>query len=110
VLALLNKPSDLALPWKTDHSVRRFIRPVLMRDPKVEDEAKKLTDQQPQLPAPQQPPAPQEPQQPKPLDQQLEDVRQERLRLQAAERRLQREQKQLRQQGGAAATGKVEPK
>lgn len=38
VLALLNKPSDQTLPWKTDHSVRRFIRPVLMRDPQVEKE------------------------------------------------------------------------
>ncbi len=38
VLALLNKPTDETLPWKTDHSVRSFKRPVLMRDPQVERE------------------------------------------------------------------------
>lgn len=33
--------ADPANPWKVDHSVRRFIRPVLMRDPQVEDEENK---------------------------------------------------------------------
>jgi hypothetical protein len=33
VLARLIKQDDDAIKWKPDHSVRRFIRPVLMRDP-----------------------------------------------------------------------------
>jgi hypothetical protein len=36
VLALLMAPKDVTQPWKVDHSVRRFIRPVLMRDPQIE--------------------------------------------------------------------------
>lgn len=40
VLAVLNKPAKPDDPWKQDHSVRRFIRPVLMRDPQVEKEQK----------------------------------------------------------------------
>src|SRR6185503_10680184 len=38
VLVKLNKPDKEDSPWKTDHSVRRFIRPILMRDPQVEKE------------------------------------------------------------------------
>ena len=93
--------------WKTDHSVRRFIRPVLMRDPKVEDEAKLLAGQQQPQPAEMQQLL--EPQQLQP-PQTLEEVRQERLRLQAEERRLLREQKQSQQQEVAAAAGKSGPK
>jgi len=40
VLAKLNKPDGENLPWKTDHSVRSFKRPVLMRDPQIERERK----------------------------------------------------------------------
>jgi hypothetical protein len=36
VLAVLNKPDKPTDPWKPNHSVRRFIRPVLMRDPQIE--------------------------------------------------------------------------
>jgi hypothetical protein len=36
VLAELNKQDDPQEPWKVDHGVRRFIRPVLMRDPELE--------------------------------------------------------------------------
>jgi hypothetical protein len=36
VLAVLKKPAKPADPWKSDHSVRRFIRPVLMLDPQIE--------------------------------------------------------------------------
>jgi hypothetical protein len=38
VLALLTYPGVPTDPWKVDHSVRRFIRPLLMRDPVVEKE------------------------------------------------------------------------
>jgi hypothetical protein len=38
VLALLTYPGADDQPWKVDHSVRRFIRPVLMRDPQVDKE------------------------------------------------------------------------
>ena len=38
VLALLNKPDAEDKPWGTDHSVRLFKRPLLMRDPVVEEE------------------------------------------------------------------------
>lgn len=31
-------PDDVEEPWSVDHSVRRFVRPVLMRDPVVADE------------------------------------------------------------------------
>jgi len=41
--------ADPANPWKVDHSVRRFIRPVLMRDPQVEYEEKKREDAKPKL-------------------------------------------------------------
>lgn len=41
ILARLDKPKDNDHPWTVDHRVRRFIRPVLMRDPIVEDEEKK---------------------------------------------------------------------
>jgi hypothetical protein len=41
LLARLQRP-DVAKPdWIADHSVRRFVRPVLMRDPQVEIEQKK---------------------------------------------------------------------
>ena len=38
VLAKLCKQTDPQKPWGVDHGVRRFIRPVLMRDPQVEAE------------------------------------------------------------------------
>jgi hypothetical protein len=55
--------------WTVDHSVRRFIRPVLMRDPRVEIEEEerkggteeKPTKPQPPAPTPQQPPPTEEP-------------------------------------------------
>ena len=36
LLARLERGSDIAKPWIADYRVRRFIRPVLMRDPRVE--------------------------------------------------------------------------
>lgn len=36
VLARVGATGDTKKPWKADHSVRRFVRPVLMRDPLVE--------------------------------------------------------------------------
>ena len=38
LLAKLIKNDDKEHPWRVDHRVRRFIRPVLMRDPQVESE------------------------------------------------------------------------
>ncbi|HKP35970.1 MAG TPA: hypothetical protein VJT71_03860 [Pyrinomonadaceae bacterium] len=35
LLARLDKTQDAKKPWQADHRVRRFIRPVLMRDPQV---------------------------------------------------------------------------
>lgn len=35
LLAQLDKPYEEGRPWTVDHSVRRFVRPVLMRDPLV---------------------------------------------------------------------------
>ncbi|BCT91010.1 hypothetical protein LYSHEL_00340 [Lysobacter helvus] len=35
VLARIDETNDAEKPWEADHSVRRFIRPVLMRDPLV---------------------------------------------------------------------------
>ncbi|HEY0320032.1 MAG TPA: hypothetical protein VGC66_03595 [Pyrinomonadaceae bacterium] len=98
------EPDAAGKAWKADHSVRRFIRPVLMRDPKVEIEVKERAEQQQQ-------PQPKSQQIPQPQGQalvhRLDEVRQERLRLQAEERRLQREQKQ--QEAAVAATGKGTP-
>jgi hypothetical protein len=37
LLATLNRDSERT-PWKADHHLRRFVRPVLMRDPQVEEE------------------------------------------------------------------------
>lgn len=44
--------------WETDHSVRRFIRPVLMRDPKVDEERSKKTGGEGEKPQPEPPPPP----------------------------------------------------
>jgi len=44
LLAQLDKGDDEQHPWKVDHRVRRFIRPVLMRDPQVEKEEKARTE------------------------------------------------------------------
>lgn len=106
VLALLNKPSEENLPWRTDHSVRRFIRPVLMRDPQVEDEAKKRAAQ-PQPPPPQQQEQTQHQEQQPALspEQQLEEVHQEVLQLQAEERRLKRELKEQQPEAVVAPSG-----
>ena len=38
LLARLDKKDDVEQPWRPDHRVRRFIRPVLMRDPVVAEE------------------------------------------------------------------------
>jgi hypothetical protein len=38
VLARVDATGDARKPWKADHGVRRFVRPVLMRDPLVEAE------------------------------------------------------------------------
>jgi hypothetical protein len=40
LLATLKKVDNAAKPWMVDHRVRRFVRPVLMRDPQVEAEEK----------------------------------------------------------------------
>lgn len=39
VLARVDATGETEKPWQADHSVRRFVRPVLMRDPLVEMEA-----------------------------------------------------------------------
>jgi hypothetical protein len=39
VLARVDATGETRTPWNADHSVRRFVRPVLMRDPLVEAEA-----------------------------------------------------------------------
>lgn len=39
--------ADRTRPWVTDHSVRRFVRPVLMRDPVVEEEQAKPKEEEP---------------------------------------------------------------
>lgn len=111
VLAKLNKPGEENLPWRTDHSVRRFIRPVLMRDPQVEDEAKKRAEQQQPQPAQQQEqPQQREQQQARSPEQQLEVVHQEVLQLQAQERRLKRELKEQQPEAVVAPSGTGEPK
>jgi hypothetical protein len=49
LLARLDRTGDLQHPvWSADHRVRRFVRPVLMRDPQVEieDEARKVQKKQ----------------------------------------------------------------
>jgi hypothetical protein len=38
ILARVDEFDDRLKPWKANHSVRRFVRPVLMRDPLVEEE------------------------------------------------------------------------
>jgi hypothetical protein len=43
VLAVLNQQPDSG-EWKADHSVRRFIRPALMRDPEIADTASDDSD------------------------------------------------------------------
>lgn len=37
VLARLDQPDNSEQPWQADHTVRRFIRPALMRDPAIAD-------------------------------------------------------------------------
>ena len=44
LLARLNKSTGEQVVWTADHSVRRFIRPVLMRDPVVESERQKKSE------------------------------------------------------------------
>lgn len=41
---LIKNNDDKENPWRVDHRVRRFIRPVLMRDPQVEEEDKHRDD------------------------------------------------------------------
>jgi len=48
LLARLDK-AETESKWTVDHRVRRFIRPVLMRDPQVEDEEKKQNEMKAQL-------------------------------------------------------------
>ena len=45
VLARLDPGSKEGMPWTADHSVRRFVRPVLMRDPQVAIEHKAQAQQ-----------------------------------------------------------------
>ena len=44
LLARLERPDGEKPDWTADHSVRRFVRPVLMRDPQVEVERKRRKD------------------------------------------------------------------
>jgi hypothetical protein len=44
VLARIDETDDVERPWKPDHRVRRFVRPVLMRDPLVEAEQMQQED------------------------------------------------------------------
>jgi hypothetical protein len=46
VLARLDPGLEDGMPWVADHSVRRFVRPVLMRDPQVAIEQAAQTQQQ----------------------------------------------------------------
>lgn len=47
LLASLRKTDNTEHPWTVDHRVRRFVRPVLMRDPQVEkEEQARKTDQE----------------------------------------------------------------
>jgi len=58
LLASLKKIEDPAKSgWTVDHRVRRFVRPVLMRDPQVEKEEQARTTIQAPAPPPQPPPA-----------------------------------------------------
>ena len=57
LLARLHK-DGVEKPWLVDHRVRRFIRPVLIRDPQVEIEEKNRTQQQGQGRRPAPPPPP----------------------------------------------------
>lgn len=103
------EPDGAGKPWRTDHSVRRFIRPVLMRDPKVEDETKKSAEQQAERP--QQPEQPEQPEQQQALSpvQQLEEVHKKVLGLQTEERRLKQEIKTAEAaQAVVAPTGESE--
>lgn len=64
LLARLDKSGDLAHPkWIPDHRVRRFVRPVLMRDPQVEIEEKERQKPRRNEPQPQEtePPVEQRP-------------------------------------------------
>lgn len=49
ILARLDHTADRLKPWKADHSVRRFVRPVLMRDPLVEEEEARKQQAQVQM-------------------------------------------------------------
>jgi hypothetical protein len=53
LLARLDNPYDETKPWSVDHSVRRFVRPVLMRDPLTV-----APQPDPYVPPPTAPPAP----------------------------------------------------
>jgi hypothetical protein len=48
LLARLDKIDDKEHPWRADHRVRRFIRPVLMRDPQVaiDEHARRSSDEE----------------------------------------------------------------
>ena len=46
VLARLDQGAEAGMPWTADHSVRRFVRPVLMRDPQVALELEAQAHQQ----------------------------------------------------------------
>jgi hypothetical protein len=45
LLARLERPDPAEPDWIADHRVRRFVRPVLMRDPQVEIEHKKREEE-----------------------------------------------------------------
>jgi hypothetical protein len=52
LLARLDKTEDNERPWRADHRARRFVRPVLMRDPQVaieEEDRKRILDALPKL-------------------------------------------------------------
>jgi len=57
LLASLTKTGKGENPWEVDHSVRRFVRPVLMRDPQVEEELTPHLHPPPPPPPPAPPPA-----------------------------------------------------
>jgi hypothetical protein len=101
LLARLYKTDDTKIPWKADHSVRRFIRPILMLDPQIEkDKEQQPTNTQAQekptaLPM---------------IQKRIADIKEAKQLLQAEEKQLKQEQKlQLQQQPVVTAPGKGGP-
>jgi len=99
LLARLYKTDDTKIPWKADHKVRRFIRPLLMVDPQIE----KDKEQQPAIQTedlPKSLPA---------IQKRIADQKQELRLLQTEEKRLKQEQKLQLQQAVLKTPGQGGP-